>query len=265
MNHRERRVLVISIILFLLPAAVAQNTAKQPQEKTPKVAPHDPPHESTPAPRSGADPMDPLWRAYNAAVEHVSVWRNEDVRRLTPLAVGADGTVEVATATKHDVTSPLYGDTWVTIVPELLTVCRQFKGDVALQVREVLGLPPNHEIPMIFVMKVQPADIFRPTPDPTPWTLCPCGNPAGNQCNFDPRVQCGNSFPRDVAPSHAQWIANTTLSLRQMPGGFPWTHLGYTYNWKPGADSYGASEYIVRKGANVSDVRKFSLEDYCKP
>jgi hypothetical protein len=187
------------------------------------------------------------------------------VRKLKPLGVAPDGTVEVATATRYNVTSPLYGDTWVTIVPELLTICRQFKGDVALQVREVLGLPPNHEIPMIFVMKVQPSDIFRPTPDPTPWTLCPCGNPAGNQCTFDPHVQCGNSFPRDVDPSHVQWIANTTLSLRQTPGGFPWTHLGYTYNWKPGADSYGASEYIVRKGANVSDVKKFSLEEYCKP
>jgi hypothetical protein len=118
---------------------------------------------------------------------------------------------------------------------------------------------------MIFVMKVQPADIFRPTPDPTPWTLCPCGNPSANLCNFDPKAQCGNSFPMDVAPSHVQWIATTSLSLRQMPGGFPWTHLGYTYNWKPDADSYGASEYIVRKGANVSDVRKFSLEEYCKP
>jgi hypothetical protein len=257
----------LTLWLLLLPAALAQNPAQHPEGKIPAVALHDPPHEGTSASRSGAelsDP-DPLWKAYNAALEHVAVWRNEDVRKLKPLAVAPDGTVEVATATRYNVTSPLYGDTWVTIVPELLTICRQFKGDVALQVREVLGLPPNHEIPMIFVMKVQPSDIFRPTPDPTPWTLCPCGNPAGNQCTFDPHVQCGNSFPRDVAPSHVQWIANTTLSLRQTPGGFPWTHLGYTYNWKPGADSYGASEYIVRKGANVSDVKKFSLEEYCKP
>src|SRR5579863_3227163 len=248
MTYRERQVLVISIILLLLPGAVAQNSAKpnEAQKQTPEIARYDPPRESASVPRAAADPMDPLWKAYNAAVEHVSVWRNEDVRMLKPPTVGPDGTVEVATATKYNVTSPLYGDTWVTVVPELLTMCRQFTGDVALQVREVLGLPPNHEIPMIFVMKVQAADIFRPTPDPTPWTLCPCGNPAGNQCNFDPKVQCGNSFPKDVASSHVQWIANTTLNVRQIPGGFPWTHLGYTYNWKPRADSYGASEYIVR-------------------
>jgi hypothetical protein len=298
MSHRERRVLVISIILLLLPAAVAQNTAKQPgessseralqladpvhagvapQDKAPAVALYNPP-EGAPAPRSGTDPKTdsnpdpntdangPLWRAYNAAVEHVGVWRNEDVRKLKPLKVAADGTVEVATSTPYDVPSPLVRDTWVTIVPELLTICRHFTGNVALQVREVLGLPPDlEEIRDIVVMKVQPTDIFRPTPDPTPWTLCPCGNPAGNECNFDPQLQCGNRFPKDVAPSHVQWIADTTLSVRQLPRGYPWTHLGYTYNWRPGADPYGASEYIVRKGAEISDVKKFKVEDYCKP
>jgi hypothetical protein len=233
------RVGLISIFLLLLSAAAAQ---------------------------SGAKPAaDPLWKAYNASVEHVSVWRNEDVRKLKPLAIGADGTVEVATATKYPVTSPLYGDTWVTLVPELWNACRQFTGDVAMQVRELLGVPPDHQIPTIVVMKVQPSDIFRPTPDPTPWTLCPCGNPTGNECTFAPQVQCGNSFPKDVAPSHVQWIANTTLSVRQAPNGFPWTHLGYTYNWKPGADPYGASEYIVRKGSIVSDIKTRTLEEYCKP
>jgi hypothetical protein len=183
MNHPGKQVQIISIILLLLPAAAAQTPAKQPPEKIPVVALYGPGRESTPASPPGVEPkdIDPLWKTYNAAVEHVSVWRNEDVRKLRPLAVAPDGSVEVATATKYNVTSPLYGETWVTIVPELLNSCRQFTGDVALQVRELLGLPPNHEIPMIFVMKVQPADIFRPAPDPTPWTLCPCGNPAGSQ------------------------------------------------------------------------------------
>jgi len=268
-NHRERRLGVISVILFLLSAAAAQNNEKQPHpgdashETASTSARYDPPDRG-PAPRSAAAPTDPLWKAYYASVEHVSVWRNEDVRKLKPLTVGADGTVEAATATKYPVTSPLYGDTWVTIVPELLNLCRQFTGDVALQVREVLGLPPDHQIPTIVVMKVQASDMFRPTPDPTPWTICPCGNPAGNECNFAPQVQCGNRFPNGVAPSHVQWIADTTLSVRQLPGGFPWTHLGYTYNWKPGADPYGASEYIVRKGANVADIKTLPLEDYCK-
>jgi len=213
----------------------------------------------------GADSLATLWKNYNAAVEHVSVWRNEDVRLLKPLTVDPDGAVEVVTATKYEITTPLYGDTWVTIVPEVQTICRRFTADVAMQLRELLGLPPDHEIPNIYVLRVKAADVFRPTPDPTPWTLCPCGNPTQRACNFPATVQCGNSFPNDVAVSHQQWIANTTLSLRRLPGGFPWTHLGYTYNWTPGADEYGASEYIVRKGAQVTVSPKLSPEEYCKP
>jgi len=206
-----------------------------------------------------------LWKHYNAAVEHVSVWRNEDVRRLKPLVVGPDGTVEVVTATKYEITSPLYGDTWVTIVPEIQTKCRSFTGDVAMQLREVLGLPPDHEIPNIFVMRVKPADIFRPTPDPTPWTLCPCGNPLKESCTFAAEVECGNRFPKDVAVSHQQWIASTTMSVHRMPNGYPWTHLGYTFNWASERDIYGASEYIVRKGAEVKISPKVSPEEYCRP
>ena len=256
------------LVLLLLSTALAQS--KPTGEKTPPgnlaVTSVDATQTATQLSGSGENSRNGLWQAYNAAVEHVSVWRNDDVKPLKPLAVAADGTVEVVTATKHDVTSPLYGDTWVTIVPELQTTCRHFTGDVVMQVRELLGLPPDHQIPNVVVMKVWPNDIFRPTPDPTPWTLCPCGNPTGTECSFEPAVQCGNSFPKDVPPSHVQWIADTTLSVRQTPHGFPWTHLGYTYNWKPGADPYGASEYVVRKGTQVvAFTKKVSLSEYCKP
>lgn len=249
-RRRLRHAEFCFVVLALLSSASAQSKPTQPD---------------TQLSGSGENSGSALWQAYNAAVEHVSVWRNEDVKRLKTPTVATDGTVQVVTATKHDVTSPLYGDTWVTIVPELQNICRHFTGDVAMQVRELLGLPPDHQIPYAVVMKVRPIDIFRPTPDPNPWTLCPCGNPTGTECSFDPVVECGNRFPEDVAPSHVQWIADTTLSVRQTPRGFPWTHLGYTYNWKPGADPYGASEYVVRKGSQVVVFSKVSLSDYCKP
>jgi hypothetical protein len=187
------------------------------------------------------------------------------VKALKPLVVDPDGNVEVVTATKYEVTSPLYGDTWVTIVPEVQAKCRRFRGDIRMQLRELLGLPPDHEIPNIFVMRVKAADVFRPTPDPTPWTSCPCGNSATGTCSFAPSVECGNRFPQDVSVSHLQWIATTTMSVRKSPNGFPWTHLGYTYNWAPNADPYGASEYIVRKGAEVTVRPKVSPEEYCRP
>jgi hypothetical protein len=206
-----------------------------------------------------------LWKAYNTAVEHVTLWKNGDIRRLRPITPDADGTVEVVTATNAEIPDTIKHDVWVTVVPELQIACRTFEGDVAMQVRELLGLPPDYQIPQIVLMKVRATDIFRPTPDPSPYTICPCGNSPDGACRFSESAQCGNAFPEGVSPSHIQWIAETTFSVRQSPHGFPWTHLGYTYNWKPGADTYGASEYIVRKGANVTVESNLSPEKYCHP
>jgi hypothetical protein len=271
-TSRSTRVLMNCIVLLLVSAALAQSPAlrnhadaqQNRNQANPELFSETSVGHSEPQNEAAGQIAD-LWRAYNAAVEHTSIWRNEDVRPLKPLTVDFDGSVEVVTATKHDITSPLFGDTWVTVVPELQTICRRFTADVTMQLRELLGLPPDHQIPKIVIMRVQSTEIFRPAPDPTPWTLCPCGNPSGAACKFDSTIQCGNSFPKDVAPSHVQWFGSTALSVRQVPGGFPWTHLGYTYNWRPGADRYGASEYVVRKGATVTIVANTSPEAYCRP
>lgn len=225
---------------------------------------------STPPPASPAGAVDPaLTRAFNRSVEYVGVWRAEDLRPLRPLTVAPDGTVRVVTATKYTVTSPLYGDTWVTVVPETRTICRGWTGDIAMEMRELLGLPPDKPIPNVVEMTVKASDIFRPTPDPSTSTVCPCAlAPIGGTCQFPSSEQCGNQFPPGVDPVHVQWIATNTLSVRQLPSGYPWTHLGYTYNWKPGAaDIYGASEYVVHKGSIATDIanggKGVSPEVYC--
>ncbi|GHU44240.1 hypothetical protein FACS1894190_15440 [Spirochaetia bacterium] len=33
---------------------------------------------------------------------------------------------------------------------------------------------------------------------------------------------------------------------------YPWTRLGYTYDWAPGSNEYGLSEFIVLKGVTVN-------------
>ena len=59
----------------------------------------------------------------------------------------------------------------------------------------------------------------------------------------------------------------TTFSTRwEEPGGYPWTRLGYTYNWS--ADSkthYGASEYVIRAPATLTALTSNSLSWRAKP
>jgi hypothetical protein len=50
----------------------------------------------------------------------------------------------------------------------------------------------------------------------------------------------------------------------ELPGGYLWTHLGYTYDWAPDHDRYGASEYVIRAGAPALIVGNVTAEAYCR-
>jgi hypothetical protein len=58
-------------------------------------------------------------------------------------------------------------------------------------------------------------------------------------------------------------MATEVFFLHSIPNGYPWTHLGYTYNWTPGADRYGASEYVIRGGATATIVDNVPSLKYC--
>ena len=46
------------------------------------------------------------------------------------------------------------------------------------------------------------------------------------------------------------WFENNTASSYST-GAYPWTRLGYTYDWADNGTAYGLSEVIIFKGAKV--------------
>jgi len=59
-------------------------------------------------------------------------------------------------------------------------------------------------------------------------------------------------FPRhDDRRATINGSPSSRFYLHTIPNGYPWTHLGYTYNWAPGGDRYGASEYVIRGNAKA--------------
>jgi hypothetical protein len=208
-----------------------------------------------------ADTLSPLWRAYYASVYDAAIYNHGNLRKLN--AIPADSTsMVVVTLTKarynYEVgkTMTLGRYIWVTLVPEVRDSCRRFSGDVRLHLEQLLGLPPSGTDSLFIVMRVARTDIFRPTPDPTTATSYPCADPS------DPL--CGNAYPKGFADSaHIAWISTNTMSVYQMPNGYPWTHLGYTYNWSPGSDRYGASEYVIKPTATVTVLDIVPYNEYC--
>ncbi len=243
------RRLSFSLVLFLL----ALSAAGQPY------------HLRIPPARITAEHTN-LLTIYGQAIFDSAVYQRKNLRPLRPLTADANGDVIVATLTSLDGNAgellPITGaGVWVTGVPEVQNICRGFTGDVVMQVRQLLGLPPDAYVPRVLVLRAKASDIFRPAVDPNVFTTAPCSQLTNAPAPSD----CGNVFPSDTTPSHFAWIATQALELHEIPHGYPWTHLGYTYNWKPGADRYGASEYVIRAGAPVVIVENVTPEAYCAP
>jgi hypothetical protein len=215
---------------------------------------------------SSVQSSDDLWKRYNDTVIDAATYRHENLRHLFPLKFDpATLTATVVTLTGYDY--PMGGQNlsrniWVTAAPEVQQKCQTFTdSDLELRLRQLLGLQPTAKIGNFVTMTVNWKDIFRPTPNPLTTSEWPCA---------DRQEQtCGELFPGWVSSDHIAFIANQMLTSYIVSTdhngaySYPWTRLGYTYDWKPGADRYGASEYVIRSGAFVNVTEKIPYATYC--
>ncbi len=236
--------------------------------------------------QNASKPSQDLMAAYNAAIYDSSVHKFSNIRRLYPLKFDPDTkTATVVTLTNYDYTSggkykpPFRTDmgthyTWVSAVPEVQNLCRNFPAsDLQLNLSQLLGLPPKSPFEYFVTMEVMSGQVFRPAVNPDPTTEYPCTttNSAGGKTSLP--ENCGEVFQTDACPvdyNYKLWFLDKTLSTYSISDntnieGYPWTRLGYTYNWKPGADKYGASEYVINLNSVVTIKEITSFENYCLP
>jgi hypothetical protein len=138
---------------------------------------------------------------------------------------------------------------WVTSVPELQTFAQTLNLDpesLTLRLEQYLGLPPHNGKTKFVEMWVNESDLFRPCPDA--------------EIND---TRCDVKFPETVDLQHQDWI-NTLQLASYSDNGYPWTRLGYSYDWGSLDGEIGASEFIVRKGANVTIESVKNTVDYCQ-
>lgn len=120
---------------------------------------------------------------------------------------------------------------WVTLSPEIQHFSDTHavtSADLPLRLEQLLGLPPGKGYTKFVEMWVDPDDMFRPSPDPE---------------ITDTVAQL--DFPEGVSADHKTWFEGNQTTT------YPWTRLGYTYDWGNAASEVGLSEFVVRKGARV--------------
>jgi hypothetical protein len=215
--------------------------------------------QSTTAPALSLDQM------YQNAIEDAMVAKsNEIYSGLTPIAEsngnllwqGEPGnkTVLVVTFTKYASSYPVgeavnttWGETWVTVAPEIKTFFKDHPNphaNLTLRVLQLLGLPPNNTNTNFVEMWVNQNSLFRPTPD--------------NEI-IDTVSQL--TFPASATPEYKVWF-NNNIIYSYFPERFPWTRLGYTYDWGSSSSHVGLSEFVLKQNSVVTVESVTSTTDY---
>ncbi|MEM9925451.1 MAG: hypothetical protein AAF915_17140 [Cyanobacteria bacterium P01_D01_bin.50] len=140
-------------------------------------------------------------------------------------------------------------EVWTTAVPELQKFASQLQlneNNLNVRLEEYLGLPAHNGKTKFVQMWVYPKDLYRP---------CPDSEIDDTQCDLD--------FPNPVDAQHEEWI-NKQIINSYGEKGYPWTRLGYTYDWGRIGTEIGASEFVVRAGAEVDIDSVMNTVDYVR-
>lgn len=134
---------------------------------------------------------------------------------------------------------------WAFTDKEFLRWFNENKDNVThwdMRLKQLLGKAPDFDGRYFTVFWVPVKDVFRPAfiPDPTSSVM---------------NVAFSSSFEEDNSESaiwFKNWFDDTRAEAYKRDGGFPWTRLGYTYDWgRTDGSKYGLSEFIVREGAEI--------------
>lgn len=150
-------------------------------------------------------------------------------------------------------------EVWATAVPQLQTFCQTYSATEAmpltLRLEALLGLPPNNGKTRVVAMWVTPTDLFRPSPD---------GEIDDTVAELE--LPGPERFPsQQDYEFHRDWY-NLQLSLQNYDDpskGYPWTRLGYTYDWGNPTSEIGLSEFVIAAGSTVGVEKIYSTAEYC--
>lgn len=139
---------------------------------------------------------------------------------------------------------------WITSAHELKLRMRQEKlKDADRRLIQLLGLPPNSVYSYFVEFWVKPVDLFRPCPD-----------------NEITDTKCETCFPKQTDSAHVSWINENRISRYyqcDLSQQYPWTQLGYTYDWNPKNKSHvGLSEFVIGTNKNIVVKAIYTTEEY---
>ncbi len=141
-------------------------------------------------------------------------------------------------------------ESWITVVPELKDFFIYYSvnsKDAGLRVKQLLGMNWKDENNYFVEMWVRVSDLFRPSADPE---------------TNDTKSEL--YFRADTDSAHIKWFNSRLGYVYSGSSPYPWTRLGYTYDWGSKSDEIGLSEFVVRPNSPYIVQAVYSLEEYIK-
>ena len=149
---------------------------------------------------------------------------------------------------EHTVINTLWGDSWLVSAQEFLNwYAKNSEGvnDWTLRYNQLIGMPSDSKNNTISLLWVKPSSLIRPA------------------YVRDINLPMTNEFTVEPDAEYMKWFNEYSCSSYQT-GGYPWTRLGYTYDWADNGTSYGLSEFVLEKGSDVVVEKTMSLDEYIK-
>jgi hypothetical protein len=205
-----------------------------------------------------------LHRQYQHAIGEAAV-RHPDWN--IPLwSFGAAPWVWVSTFTDDPALDTVTQHNWVAATAEVRSRCAG-ATDPVLFLEELLGLPPQVSASEgkrwhVYTFEISQDAMFRP---------CPGG--VDESVAGKPRCLSGTSLDSRLDQATTRfllqqfWYSHRTA----IPGGgtsefgYPWTGMGWTYDWNPQSTSHiGVSEFVVKPGASPRNARDETPAQFCR-
>lgn len=229
-------------------------------------------------------PADDYMRAVHEAM-------NPDHVSHSLVSVNLDQPVTVVTWTRKNQiqdykgnTTPSYKNTWVTVVPWLKSFCQNYMkshvadaGELNLRLEERLGLPQNSGYDSFVELTVDnPKDVsrfFRPCKDPSPGSSNTCepfllSKKEPEEMKEKIKVLDLKNNDNEV---ENYWLLSRYYRSYASSTQYPWTALGYTFDWAPKEDGsgdlvrWGESEFVISPGTPIHFVSAIGTAAYCTP
>ncbi|RLC68282.1 MAG: hypothetical protein DRH97_03695 [Chloroflexi bacterium] len=166
-------------------------------------------------------------------------------------------------------TLPDNANVWVTAVPELKDFFKDSSANITtLRAEQLLGVPPHYGCTKFVELWVEPSDLFRPSPDPE---IIDCEadldfpTTSNRFLTFDDNmliVEHDYAEGVDKQYTYMEWFNHRKEIIYSGDHPYPWTRLGYTYDWENPDSDVGLSEFVIIDGSTVGVHSITANDDY---